>query len=323
MFRGRRLRMKPTIRSLVRENRLQAADFIYPVFVVEGKGIKEEIASMPGQYHYSVDCLDPLLDEMKNLGIRACLLFGIPDHKDACGSEAYNENGIIQRAIRYIRSYDPQMYIIADVCMCEYTDHGHCGILDSRGMVKNDETVSYLQRIALSYARAGADMVAPSDMMDGRIGAIRSALDENGFEYVPLMAYSAKYASNFYGPFREAAHSAPGFGDRKSYQMDPANSKEAMREIAADLQEEADAIIIKPALPYLDIMKEASQRFDVPLCAYNVSGEYAMLVAAVQNGWMKPDVIEESLLCMKRAGANMIITYFALYMAKRLKDEKQ
>ncbi len=323
MFRGRRLRMKPTIRSLVRENRLQAADFIYPVFVVEGKGIKEEIASMPGQYHYSVDCLDPLLDEMKNLGIRACLLFGIPDHKDACGSEAYNENGIIQRAIRYIRSYDPQMYIIADVCMCEYTDHGHCGILDSRGMVKNDETVSYLQRIALSYARAGADMVAPSDMMDGRIGAIRSALDENGFEYVPLMAYSAKYASNFYGPFREAAHSAPGFGDRKSYQMDPANSKEAMREIAADLQEGADAIIIKPALPYLDIMKEASQRFDVPLCAYNVSGEYAMLVAAVQNGWMKPDVIEESLLCMKRAGANMIITYFALYMAKRLKDEKQ
>lgn len=315
--------MKPTIRSLVRENRLQAADFIYPVFVVEGKGIKEEIASMPGQYHYSVDCLDPLLDEMKNLGIRACLLFGIPDHKDACGSEAYNENGIIQRAIRYIRSYDPQMYIIADVCMCEYTDHGHCGILDSRGMVKNDETVSYLQRIALSYARAGADMVAPSDMMDGRIGAIRSALDENGFEYVPLMAYSAKYASNFYGPFREAAHSAPGFGDRKSYQMDPANSKEAMREIAADLQEGADAIIIKPALPYLDIMKEASQRFDVPLCAYNVSGEYAMLVAAVQNGWMKPDVIEESLLCMKRAGANMIITYFALYMAKRLKDEKQ
>lgn len=323
MFRGRRLRMNPTIRSLVRENRLQAADFIYPVFVVEGKGIKEEIASMPGQYHYSVDCLDPLLDEMKNLGIRACLLFGIPDHKDACGSEAYNENGIIQRAIRYIRSYDPQMYIIADVCMCEYTDHGHCGILDSRGMVKNDETVSYLQRIALSYARAGADMVAPSDMMDGRIGAIRSALDENGFEYVPIMAYSAKYASNFYGPFREAAHSAPGFGDRKSYQMDPANSKEAMREIAADLQEGADAIIIKPALPYLDIMKEASQRFDVPLCAYNVSGEYAMLVAAVQNGWMKPDVIEESLLCMKRAGANMIITYFALYMAKRLKDEKQ
>lgn len=323
MFRGRRLRMNPTIRSLVRENRLQAADFIYPVFVVEGKGIKEEIASMPGQYHYSVDCLDPLLDEMKNLGIRACLLFGIPDHKDACGSEAYNENGIIQRAIRYIRSYDPQMYIIADVCMCEYTDHGHCGILDSHGMVKNDETVSYLQRIALSYARAGADMVAPSDMMDGRIGAIRSALDENGFEYVPLMAYSAKYASNFYGPFREAAHSAPGFGDRKSYQMDPANSKEAMREIAADLQEGADAIIIKPALPYLDIMKEASQRFDVPLCAYNVSGEYAMLVAAVQNGWMKPDVIEESLLCMKRAGANMIITYFALYMAKRLKDEKQ
>ncbi|HAM31103.1 MAG TPA: porphobilinogen synthase [Erysipelotrichaceae bacterium] len=323
MFRGRRLRMNPIIRSLVRENRLQAADFIYPVFVVEGKGIKEEIASMPGQYHYSVDCLDPLLDEMKNLGIRACLLFGIPDHKDACGSEAYNENGIIQRAIRYIRSYDPQMYIIADVCMCEYTDHGHCGILDSHGMVKNDETVSYLQRIALSYARAGADMVAPSDMMDGRIGAIRSALDENGFEYVPLMAYSAKYASNFYGPFREAAHSAPGFGDRKSYQMDPANSKEAMREIAADLQEGADAIIIKPALPYLDIMKEASRRFDVPLCAYNVSGEYAMLVAAVQNGWMKPDVIEESLLCMKRAGANMIITYFALYMAKRLKDEKQ
>lgn len=322
MYRGRRLRLNPSIRSLVRENRLSAEDFIYPIFVVEGIGIKEEIQSMPGQYHYSIDRLPELLDEMRSLGVQACLLFGIPDHKDACGSQAYAEDGIIQRAITFIKQYDPDMYVIGDVCMCEYTDHGHCGVLDEKGQVKNDETVEYLKKIALSYARSGVDMIAPSDMMDGRIGAIRKALDDYGFSYVPIMAYSAKYASNFYGPFREAAHSAPGFGDRRSYQMDVANSREAMREMAADIEEGADAIIVKPALPYLDILKEASDRFDVPLCAYNVSGEYAMLMAAIKNGWMREDVIEESLLCMKRAGANMIITYFALEAAKRLRNEK-
>lgn len=322
MYRGRRLRLNPSIRSLVRENRLSAEDFIYPIFVVEGTGIKEEIQSMPGQYHYSIDRLPELLDEMRSLGVQACLLFGIPDHKDACGSQAYAEDGIIQRAITFIKQYDPDMYVIGDVCMCEYTDHGHCGVLDKKGQVKNDETVEYLKKIALSYARSGVDMIAPSDMMDGRIGAIRKALDDHGFSYVPIMAYSAKYASNFYGPFREAAHSAPGFGDRRSYQMDVANSREAMREMAADIEEGADAIIVKPALPYLDILKEASDRFDVPLCAYNVSGEYAMLMAAIKNGWMREDVIEESLLCMKRAGANMIITYFALEAAKRLRNEK-
>lgn len=322
MYRGRRLRLNSSVRSLVRENRLNVEDFIYPIFVVEGSGIKEEIQSMPGQYHYSLDRLPKLLDEMRSLGVQACLLFGIPEHKDSCGSQAYAEDGIIQRAIRFIKQYDPNMYVIGDVCMCEYTDHGHCGVLDEKGQVKNDETVGYLKKIALSYAQAGVDMVAPSDMMDGRIGAIRKDLDEHGFSYVPIMAYSAKYASNFYGPFREAAHSAPGFGDRRSYQMDVANSKEAMREMAADIEEGADAIIVKPALPYLDILKEASERFDVPLCAYNVSGEYAMLRAAIKNGWMREDVIEESLLCMKRAGANMIITYFALEVAKRLRDEK-
>lgn len=322
MYRGRRLRMNPTIRSLVRETRLCVEDLIYPIFVVEGEGIKEPIDTMPGQYRYSIDRLPALLDEMKRLGVRACLLFGIPAHKDACGSEAYAPDGVVQRAIQAIKRWDPAMYVIADVCMCEYTDHGHCGILDACGRVKNDETVRYLEKIALSYAKAGVDMVAPSDMMDGRIGAIRHALDTAGYPYVPIMAYSAKYASSFYGPFREAAHSAPGFGDRKAYQMDPGNAKEAMREMAVDIEEGADAIIIKPALPYLDILSAASNRFDVPLCAYNVSGEYAMLMAAIEKGWMKPDVVEESLLCMKRAGADMIITYFALDVAKRLANEK-
>lgn len=322
MFRGRRLRVNENIRSLVRETTLSVNDFIYPVFVVEGENIKKEISSMPGNYHYSVDRLEEVVNEMMSAGLNSILLFGIPEHKDCCGSEAYNENGVVQKAIRKIKEVCPQMYVIADVCMCEYTNHGHCGILDENGYVKNDETLLYLNKIALSYARAGVDMIAPSDMMDGHIASLRNALDCEGYVTLPIMGYSAKYASSYYGPFREAAHSAPGFGDRKSYQMDYANGKEAMREIEADINEGVDIIMVKPALSYLDVVKEASMRFDVPLCVYNVSGEYSMLKLAVEQGLMKEDVIEETLLSMKRAGAKIIITYFALELAKKWKEGK-
>lgn len=322
MFRGRRLRVNESIRSLVRETTLSVNDFIYPVFVVEGENIKKEISSMPGNYHYSIDRLPEVVEEMMSVGLRSILLFGIPEHKDCCGSEAYNDNGVVQNAIRKIKEVCPQMYVIADVCMCEYTDHGHCGILDENGYVKNDETLLYLNKIAVSYAKAGVDMIAPSDMMDGHIASLRKALDEEGYVTLPIMGYSAKYASSYYGPFREAAHSAPGFGDRKSYQMDFANGKEAMREIEADINEGVDIIMVKPALSYLDVVKEASMRFDVPLCVYNVSGEYSMLKLAVEQGLMKEDVIEETLLSMKRAGANIIITYFALELAKKWKEGK-
>lgn len=322
MFRGRRLRVNESIRSLVRETTLSVNDFIYPVFVVEGENIKKEISSMPGNYHYSIDRLPEVVAEMMSVGLRSILLFGIPEHKDCCGSEAYNDNGVVQNAIRKIKEVCPQMYVIADVCMCEYTDHGHCGILDENGYVKNDETLLYLNKIAVSYAKAGVDMIAPSDMMDGHIASLRKALDEEGYVTLPIMGYSAKYASSYYGPFREAAHSAPGFGDRKSYQMDFANGKEAMREIEADINEGVDIIMVKPALSYLDVVKEASMRFDVPLCVYNVSGEYSMLKLAVAQGLMKEDVIEETLLSMKRAGANIIITYFALELAKKWKEGK-
>lgn len=322
MFRGRRLRVNENIRSLVRETTLSVNDFIYPVFVVEGENIKKEISSMPGNYHYSVDRLEEVVNEMMSVGLNSILLFGIPEHKDCCGSEAYNENGVVQKAIRKIKEVCPQMYVIADVCMCEYTNHGHCGILDENGYVKNDETLLYLNKIALSYARAGVDMIAPSDMMDGHIASLRNALDCEGYVTLPIMGYSAKYASSYYGPFREAAHSAPGFGDRKSYQMDYANGKEAMREIEADINEGVDIIMVKPALSYLDVVKEASMRFDVPLCVYNVSGEYSMLKLAVEQGLMKEDVIEETLLSMKRAGAKIIITYFALELAKKWKEGK-
>lgn len=322
MYRGRHLRKNPQIRALVRENHVRPDQLIYPIFVQEGKGIKQEIASMPGQYRYSIDQLPSLLEEMKQYGIRSCLLFGIPQKKDACGSQAYDEHGVVQEAIRFIKEYDPELYVISDVCMCEYTDHGHCGIVHDQEVL-NDKTLAYLAKIALSHAQAGVDMVAPSDMMDGRVEVIRQTLDEHGWTQIPIMAYSAKYASHFYGPFREAAHSAPGFSDRKTYQMDPANGKEALREIEADLKEGADLIIVKPALGYLDILKEASERFDVPFCAYNVSGEYAMIMAAIQNGWVKEEIIPEILTSLKRAGATMIITYFALMEGKRQYEQRQ
>lgn len=322
MYRGRRLRMTPALRSLVKETRLDVHDLIFPIFVVEGTDIKKEIASLPGMYHYSVDRLNDIIEEMEKLDVMACLLFGIPAHKDACGSEAYRGDGVIQQAIRKIKRLCPAMVVIADVCMCEYTDHGHCGILDAAGNVQNDETLPYLQKIACSYAKAGVDMVAPSDMMDGHVEALRFALDEAGYENLPIMGYSAKYASGFYGPFREAAHSAPGFGDRRSYQMDYANGKEAMREICADIEEGADIIMVKPAMAYLDVIKEASQRFAKPLAAYQVSGEYAMLKMAVDQGIMQSDIIMESITAIKRAGADMVITYFALDIAKRLKEER-
>lgn len=323
MFRrGRRLRANSAIRSLVRENSLSVDDFIYPVFVVEGKDIKREISSLKGNYHWSVDRLEELVDELNESKIKSVILFGIPEHKDCVGSEAYNENGIVQKAIRRLRELSPELYIITDVCMCEYTDHGHCGILNDHD-VNNDKTLVYLGEIALSHAKAGADMVAPSDMMDGRIAYIRNVLDENGYENLPIMSYAAKYSSAFYGPFREAAGSAPSFGDRKSYQMDPANSREAMAEMEADLNEGADIIMVKPAMSYLDIVREARDKINVPICVYNVSGEYAMVKNAGEAGLINEKLVAlEMLLSMKRAGAKMIITYYALEAAKWLKEEE-
>ena len=306
MFRrGRRLRTNSVIRNLVRENSLSVDDFIYPVFVVEGNNIKREISSLKGNYHWSVDKLDELVKELNEAKVKSVILFGIPDHKDCVGSEAYNDNGIVQKAIRRLKELNSNLYIITDVCMCEYTDHGHCGILDNHN------------------AKAGADMVAPSDMMDGRIGYIREVLDKNGFESLPIMSYAAKYSSAFYGPFREAAGSAPSFGDRKGYQMDPANSREAMAEIEADLNEGADVIMVKPAMSYLDIVKEARDKINAPICVYNVSGEYAMVKNAGEAGLINEKLVaSEMLLSMKRAGAKMIITYYALEAAKWLKEDE-
>ena len=316
-YRGRRLRNNEVTRGLMRETHLHANQLIYPIFVVEGENIKNEISSLKGIYHYSVDRLAEVVKEMQEVGVKACILFGIPEHKDACGSQAYDEHGILQQAIRKIKEIDPSMYVIGDVCMCEYTDHGHCGILDEHGQVLNDATLPYLQKITLSYANSGVDMVAPSAMMDGEIAAMRQILDENGYYDLPIMGYSAKYASAYYGPFREAAHSAPAFGNRSTYQMDVANGQEALREIAADIDEGADIIMVKPALAFLDVIKEAKLNFNMPICAYNVSGEYAMLKMAVEQGLMKESVIEESLLAIKRAGADMIITYFAIDIARK------
>lgn len=322
MFRrGRRLRANSTIRSLVRENSLSVDDFIYPVFVVEGNNIKKEISSLKGNYHWSVDRLNELVDELKEVKVKSVILFGIPDHKDSVGSEAYNENGIVQKAVRKLKELDKDLYVITDVCMCEYTSHGHCGILNEYN-INNDKTLMYLGRIALSHANAGADMVAPSDMMDGRIEYIRRILDENGYESLPIMSYAAKYSSAFYGPFREAAGSAPSFGDRKGYQMDPANSREAMAEIEADLNEGADIIMIKPAMSYLDIVREARDKINAPICVYNVSGEYAMVKNAGEAGLINEKLVAlEMLLSMKRAGAKMIITYYAIEAAKWLKED--
>lgn len=323
MFRrGRRLRTNSVIRSLVRENSLSTEDFIYPVFIVEGNNIKREIRSLKGNYHWSVDKLEELFKELNEAKVKSVILFGIPEHKDCVGSEAYNDDGIVQKAIRKLKELDSNLYIITDVCMCEYTNHGHCGIL-SNNNVDNDKTLVYLGEIALSHVKAGADMVAPSDMMDGRIGYIREVLDKNGFENIPIMSYAAKYSSAFYGPFREAAGSAPSFGNRKGYQMDPANSREAIAEIEADLNEGADIIMVKPAMSYLDIVKEAREKINAPICVYNVSGEYAMVKNAGEVGLINEKLVAlEMLLSMKRAGAKMIITYYALEAAKWLKEDE-
>ena len=312
----RRLRRNSALREMFRETHLHKSDFIYPLFVVEGDGVKNEISSMPGQFQMSVDNVVRECEELQRLGLNSILLFGIPAEKDEVGSGAYDENGVIQKALRAVKKEFPEMVAITDVCLCEYTSHGHCGVIEN-GDVQNDATLDLLVKEALSHARAGADMIAPSDMMDGRVGAIRNALDENGFADTPVMAYSAKYSSAFYGPFREAAESAPQFGDRKSYQMDPPNSDEAMREIALDIQEGADIVMVKPALSYLDIIRRAKNEFNLPTAAYNVSGEYSMIKAAVTNGWLDGErVMLEVLTSIKRAGADVIITYFAKEAAR-------
>lgn len=320
--RPRRLRSTKAIRNLVRETKLQIEDLIYPLFIVDGENIKREIPSMEGVYHFSVDMLEDEIKELTELGIEHVLLFGVPDDekKDCCASEAFNPEGAVQRAIRKIKEINPQMSVICDVCMCEYTSHGHCGILTDSGYVHNDKTLDYLGKISLSYAESGADMVAPSDMMDGRIGAIRQVLDNNGFENVVIMAYSAKYASSFYGPFRDAANSAPQFGDRKTYQMDPANTNEAIIEGKLDVEQGADIIMVKPALSYLDVIQRFKDNFDLPIAAYNVSGEYSMLKLAVKQGLLNESAIYEAVMSIKRAGATIIITYFAKDIAKMLKN---
>lgn len=319
--RHRRLRERKEIRDLVRETSLAPQDFIYPIFVVEGENIKREIEAMPGCYHYSLDRLHEIIEEVISCKIRGVLLFGIPEHKDEEGSEAFNHDGIVQKTIKKIKELAPELLVITDVCMCEYTSHGHCGIIKNMA-VDNDATLEYISRIALSHAEAGADMVAPSDMMDGRIEAIRNKLDENEYKNVAIMAYSAKYCSAFYGPFREAAHSAPQFGDRKSYQMDPANIREAMREIESDIEEGADIVMVKPALSYLDVVRWTRDRYDVPVAVYNVSGEYSMVKAGGKLGYINERAIAmEMLLSMKRAGADIIITYFALDAARWLREE--
>ena len=322
MRRFRRLRQTKEMRSFVREHEVSVKDLIYPMFVIEGDNIKNEVPSMPGIYQYSLDRIDEELDRVMAAKIPAVLLFGIPKHKDEKGSGAYDDNGITQRCIRHIKDKYPSIIVIADVCLCEYTSHGHCGLV-CEGHILNDETLPLLSKMAVSMAKAGADIVAPSDMMDGRVAAIREALDEEGFIDTPILSYSAKFASGYYGPFRDAAGSAPHFGDRKSYQMDPANGREAMREIEDDLEEGADMIIVKPALAYLDIMKEARECFDVPFITYNVSGEYSMVKAAAANGWIdEKRIVLENMIAMKRAGADRIITYHALDVAKFLEEEE-
>lgn len=320
MYRGRRLRVNEGIRSLVRENHIQMENLVYPIFVIEGNNIKNSVDSMPGIYQYSIDCMDEELDRIHESGVNSILIFGIPEHKDETGSQAYDDEGITQRAIRHIKSRYPEMIVIADVCLCEYTSHGHCGLIHD-GIILNDETLPLLAKMSVSLCKSGADIIAPSDMMDGRIEAIRNALDEAGFINVPIMSYSAKYASGFYSPFRDAAHSAPCFGDRRSYQMDYANGKEALREIEQDIKEGADIVMVKPALAYLDVIKEVSLRYDYPLAAYNVSGEYAMVKAAAMNGWIdEKRIVMENLIGMKRAGASILITYHALDVARWLQE---
>ena len=318
MERLRRLRKSAAIRDMVRENHVRVDELIYPIFVKDGRNQVVPVPSMPNVCQYTLDRLFEELDRVVAAGVNAVLLFGIPAHKDAVGSGAYAKNGIVPRAIRAIKRRYPELVVIADVCLCEYTSHGHCGLVKD-GAVLNDETLPLLAQASVAYARAGADIVAPSDMMDGRVGAIRSALDKAGFEDVAVMSYSAKFASAYYGPFRDAAHSAPQFGDRRTYQMDPANGREALREVAADIEEGADLIIAKPAMAYLDVLAATARTFNIPVVAYNVSGEYAMVKAAAAQGWIdERRIVMENLVGMKRAGAKAIITYHALDAARWL-----
>jgi porphobilinogen synthase len=317
-YRPRRLRKNEIFRGMIRETHLKPEDFILPLFVCPGKSVRKAISSMPGNFQLSIDQVVEEVKEAKSLGIPGVILFGIPEKKDEMGSEGYAEDGIVQRAIRFIKEKVDGILVMTDVCLCEYTSHGHCGVVKDQYVV-NDLSVELLARQALSHAKAGADMVAPSDMMDGRVGAIRKALDGNGFHDTPIMAYAAKYASSFYGPFREAAESPPQFGDRKSYQMDPANGDEALREVRLDLEEGADIVMVKPALPYLDIIYRVKEAFNVPVAAYNVSGEFALVKAAAQQGWVDGElVMREVLTSIKRAGADIILTYFAKDAARRL-----
>ena len=318
IIRSRRLRSSGAIRRMIRETIVTPDDFVFPMFVVEGKGIRKEISSMPGNFQESVDKLVENAKETHSLGIPAIILFGIPEHKDAEGTQAYDDNGIVQQAIRAIKDAVPELYVITDVCLCEFTDHGHCGVV-SEGKVLNDPTLELLMREAVSHAKAGADMVAPSDMMDGRVMAIRDALDDEGFSELPIMSYAVKYASAFYGPFREAAESTPQFGDRKSYQMDPPNRREAMKEAALDVEEGADILMVKPALSYLDVISDVRDQFDVPVAAYNVSGEFSLVKAAGKMGWVDEDrMMMEILTSIKRAGADIILTYHAKEAARLL-----
>ncbi|HDH04446.1 MAG TPA: porphobilinogen synthase [Nitrospirae bacterium] len=318
IHRPRRLRQNRIIRSMVRETRLMPDDLIYPMFVTFGKGTRKKISSMPGCYQFSVDEIAKEAQKVHKLGIPAILLFGIPERKDERGSEAYSAKGIVQKAIKAIKNKVPELIVITDVCMCEYMSHGHCGIV-KKGKILNDPTLDLLAKEALSHARAGADIVAPSDMMDGRIAAIRDILDSNGFEDIPVISYAAKYASAFYGPFREAAESTPSFGDRKSYQMDPANRREALKEVALDIEEGADIVMVKPAMSYMDIIADIKDTFDVPVAAYNVSGEYSMVKAAAKLGWIdEMKIVMELLTSMKRAGADLIFTYHAVDAVKEL-----
>jgi porphobilinogen synthase len=318
VVRPRRLRKNETVRRMVRETSLSPDDFVYPLFATYGKNVRKEISSMPGCYQESVDSIVKHAKEVYSLGIPAVILFGIPEDKDETGSGAYDPHGVVQKAIRAIKGKVPDLYVITDVCMCEYTSHGHCGIIE-KGDVKNDPTLELLAREAVSHAKAGADMVAPSDMMDGRVQAIRTALDGEGYEELPIMSYAAKYASAFYGPFRDAAESTPQFGDRRSYQMDPANRREALKEVALDIQEGADIVMVKPAMTYLDVISDVKESFDLPVAAYNVSGEYSVIKAAAKMGWIDGErAMIEVLTSIKRAGADLIITYFAKDAARVL-----
>lgn len=323
MKRFRRLRASEQLRNLVRETHLQTSDLIYPIFVEEGENRKTPVDSMPGIFRWSINRLDEILSQVVQSGIGGILVFGIPAHKDETGSSAYEENGITQRAVRYIKQNYPKILIIADVCLCEYTSHGHCGLVCD-GKILNDKTLPLLAKMAVSLAKCGADIIAPSDMMDGRIAYIRNALDESGHVHTPILSYSAKFASGYYAPFRDAADSAPSFGDRKTYQMDYANGREAMREIEEDIAEGADMIMVKPALAYLDLVRQAREKFDLPLAVYNVSGEYAMVKAAAASGYIdEKKIVLENLTAMKRAGADILITYHALDVCRWLREERE